>query len=138
MPGLPNTKVFPPGWADHVQSIIEAPMSQTTFAILRGTATDGYGDVADVDTVVQTGIAGSIIGRDVTAVDAATGQPKSTRVTVATIPAGTDIRVGDRVKDLTTAVVYTVTSFYPLTAPLHTPGIHLDLARAYERTRTDV
>lgn len=104
--------------------------ANATVSILRGTTTDAYGDTVDVATAVATGITASIIEQRHLSTNPVDGTVRQVRYVTGRVPAGTDVRVGDRLKDEATLVVYIVDG-----AP-HQPGnamrtndIRLDLRR---------
>jgi hypothetical protein len=82
--------------------------------ILRGTRTDEYGDDADHDVVVYSGVPCSITDAARRNWDRATGLPRTVRWYVGRFRPGTDLRAGDRVRDRRTGIVYQVDSLAEL------------------------
>lgn len=104
-------------------------LATTTIAVLRGTATDAYGDEQDTDTPVATGIPASLTeqSRRVTTRDDPT--PRIVRYAVARVAAGIDITDQDRVRDERTGAVYIVDAVSSMANPAVTPDLRLDLRR---------
>ncbi len=104
-------------------------IATTTLTVLRGTTTDGYGDEKDTDTPVATGVIASLTeqSRRVTTRDDPT--PRIVRYAVARVPAGTDIRDQDRVRDERTGAVYIVDAPSSMANPAMTVDLRLDLRR---------
>ncbi len=86
--------------------------------VLRGSATDGYGDQADTGTVAAYGVAVSIV--EVTRVDrpSASGTPRTIRRCRARLRPGADIRTGDRLM-LRSGVTFVVAG---VTTPVNVVG----------------
>jgi hypothetical protein len=104
-------------------------IATTSIAILRGTATDGYGDEQDTDTPIYTGIPASLTeqSRRVTTRDDPT--PRIVRYAVARVTAGTDVTDQDRVRDERTGAVYIVDAVSSMANPALTADLRLDLRR---------
>lgn len=104
-------------------------IATTRVAILRGTSTDEYSDEVDNDTVAASGIPASLTEqtRRVTTRDDPT--PRIVRYTVARLPAGTDIRDQDRLRDQTTGATYIVDTTSTMTNPALAVDIRVDLRR---------
>lgn len=104
-------------------------IATTTITVLRGTTTDGYGDEADTDTPVRTGIPASLTeqSRRVTTRDDPT--PRIVRYAVARVTAGTDITDQDRVRDERTGAVYIVDAVSQMANPAAAADLRLDLRR---------
>jgi hypothetical protein len=90
---------------------------------------DAYGDEADMDTPVATGIPASLTeqSRRVTTRDDPT--PRIVRYAVARVAAGTDVTDQDRVRDERTGAVYIVDAVSSMANPAVTADIRLDLRR---------
>ncbi len=104
-------------------------VATTQLTVLRGTTTDAYGDEQDTDTVVARNIPASLTeqSRRVTTRDDPT--PRIIRSAIARVPAGTDIRDQDRVKDQRTGAVYIVDSPSSMANPVMAVDLRLDLRR---------
>jgi Mg-chelatase subunit ChlD len=104
-------------------------IATTTLTVLRGTTTDGYGDEKDTDTPVAAGVIASLTeqSRRVTTRDDPT--PRIVRYAVARVPAGTDIRDQDRVRDERTGAVYIVDAPSSMANPALAVDLRLDLRR---------
>jgi hypothetical protein len=104
-------------------------IATTTIAILRGTTTDVWGDEADTDTVVSTGIPASLTeqSRRVTTRDDPT--PRIVRYAVARVAADTDVTDQDRVRDERTGQVYSIDAVSSMANPAAVADIRLDLRR---------
>jgi hypothetical protein len=104
-------------------------IATTLISVLRGTATDAYGDERDVDTAVATRIPASLTEqtRRVTTRDDPT--PRIVRYAVARVKAGTDVTDQDRVRDERTGAIYIVEAVSSMANPAVTADIRLDLRR---------
>jgi hypothetical protein len=82
--------------------------ANTTVSILRATAADDYGDEQDLDKTVASRVPASIleIRRTTSRTDSTT--PQRVRSLVGRLGAGTDVQLGDRVRDERTATIYIV------------------------------
>lgn len=76
--------------------------------VLRGTATDAYGDPADTDTVVGVDVPCSIMERSRREWDPASGTPRTVRYLWVRFRPGAGIRDGDRLRDNAAATIYLV------------------------------
>ncbi|MEU7416707.1 hypothetical protein [Streptomyces antibioticus] len=101
----------------------------TTITVYRGTTTDAWGDEADTDTPVHTGIVASITeqSRRVTTRDDPT--PRIVRYAVSRVTAGTDITDQDRIRDERTGAVYIVEAVSSMNSPVVAADLRLDLRR---------
>lgn len=104
-------------------------IATTRVSILRGTATDAYGDEQDTDTPVHTGIPASLVeqSRRVTTRDDPT--PRIVRYAVVRLPAGTDITDQDRLLDEVTGVKYIVDADSFMANPAMAVDIRVDARR---------
>lgn len=104
-------------------------IATTLVSILRGTTTDAYGDEADVDTPVHTGIPASLVeqSRRVTTRDDPT--PRIVRYAVARVPADTDVTDQDRLLDERTGAKYIVDAVSGMDNPALRVDRRLDLRR---------
>lgn len=102
--------------------------ANTTVTILRGTTVDTFGDTVDTATEVASGITASIIETGKTATTAVDGQPRQIRRITGRLPAGTDIRTGDRVRSRA-GRVYVVDAIDQIENAVRTNDIRLDLRR---------
>lgn len=104
-------------------------LATCTASILRGTTTDTFGDTVDNATVITTGIPASIREGGRTVYDAATQTPRVVRTIQARMPANTDVRDTDQVRDDTHGVTYVVTEVTAPREPGFTPDLELQLKR---------
>lgn len=104
-------------------------VATTTVSVLRGTATDAWGDEADANTVVRAGVQIALTeqSRRVTTRDDPT--PRIVRYAVGRVTAGTDITDQDRLRDERTGVVYIVDAVSQMTNPAVASDLRLDLRR---------
>lgn len=103
--------------------------ANTRVTILRGTTTDAFGDPVDTLTTVATGVTASIVEQRKTVTNPADGVVRRVRYTTGRLPAGTDIRDGDRIRDEKTNVVYTFDASSQVENAVRTNDIRLDLRR---------
>jgi hypothetical protein len=101
----------------------------TTVSLLRGTTTDAYGDTIDATTTVATGVTASLIEQRRTTKRRDEREPRTARYYVLRVPAGTDLRRGDRVRDERTSYVYIVDEFDQPVSPIRILDIRADLRR---------
>lgn len=103
----------------------------TTVTIFRGNLdADRYGDIEEGVAPIYSGIPASLIERTrrVFAIDS--DQPRTIRYTTGRLTAGlVEIRVGDRIRDEQTGIIYALDSFSSPRSPVHTPDIQLELSR---------
>jgi hypothetical protein len=93
-------------------------IANTTVTILRGTATDNYGDVMDAGVPVYSGVIAFIsvpsqspfrpIVFGATIYQPASEMPSTTREILCSLPGGTDITNEDQILDERTGILYTV------------------------------
>ncbi|MFF8482332.1 hypothetical protein [Streptomyces antibioticus] len=104
-------------------------LASTTITVYRGTTTDAWGDEADTDTPVLTGVVASITeqSRRVTTRDDPT--PRIVRYAVGRVTAGTDISDQDRIRDERTGAVYIVEAVSSMSSPVVAADLRLDLRR---------
>jgi hypothetical protein len=115
--------------ADASRRCVMQAIATTRLTILRGTATDDFGDAADTDTVIARSVPASLTeqSRRVTTRDDPT--PRVIRYAIARVPAGTDVTDQDRVRDERTGAVYVVDSTSGMANPALRVDIRLDLRR---------
>jgi len=105
-------------------------LATSTFSILRGQAQDPFGDVMDLDSPIQTKVPGSVreVRSIVTTVSEGRGQ--QVRLLVGRLPAGTDVRPEDRIKDERSGKVFIVDAIsLDPQSPIADTGVRLDLRR---------
>lgn len=100
-----------------------------TASILRGTATDTYGDAVDSAVAIATGVLASIREQSRVALDPATQEPRIVRYVEGVMPAGTDVTDTDQVRDDTHGVTYMVVAATQDRQPGFTPDLQLQLKR---------
>jgi hypothetical protein len=86
--------------------------ANTVISILRGTVIDAYGDEADADTEVASGIPASILQRPVTGGRPVSGRADTERTYALRVWRPVDLRQDDRVKDRR-GRIYVVTTVVP-------------------------
>ena len=101
----------------------------TTVSVLRGTATDGYGDETDATTAVYTGIPASLTEQTRTVTTRESPTPRVIRYTVGRVTAGTDITDQDRIKDERTNEIYIVEAVSSMNSAAVAADLRLDLRR---------
>jgi hypothetical protein len=104
-------------------------IATTTLTVLRGTTTDVYGDEQDTDTPVATGVIASLVEQSRRVTTRENPTPRIVRYAVARVPAGTDIRDQDRVRDERTGAVYIVEAPSSMANPAMAVDLRLDLRR---------
>ncbi len=104
-------------------------VATTTIAVLRGTSTDGYGDVVDGSTAILSGVPASILEQRRTVATEADPTPRAVITYTGRVSAGTDIADGDRIRDERTSAVYIVDSAHLVASPAMTNDLRLDLRR---------
>lgn len=101
----------------------------TTVTILRGSGVDSFGDERDTAATVREGVTASIIEQNKTVTTPVDGTPRVVRHTTCRLPAGTDVRTGDRLRDERTGAVYIVDAEGLSQNPVRRNDIRLDLRR---------
>ncbi|MBD9700649.1 hypothetical protein IHE56_00790 [Streptomyces sp. ID01-12c] len=104
-------------------------IATTTLTVLRGTTTDVYGDEQDTDTTVATGVVASLVEQSRRVTTRENPTPRIVRYAVARVPAGTDVRDQDRVRDERTGATYIVEAPSSMANPAMAVDLRLDLRR---------
>jgi hypothetical protein len=104
-------------------------IATTTLTVLRGTTTDVYDDEQDTDTAVATGVIASLVEQSRRVTTRENPTPRIVRYAVARVPAGTDIRDQDRVRDERTGATYIVEAPSSMANPAMAVDLRLDLRR---------
>lgn len=104
-------------------------LATTLISVLRGTATDRYGDEVDTDTVIASRIPASILEKPATGARPASGRKDTPRSYFLRVWRNVDIRQNDRVRDERTGWTYAVTTDAPATNPVGLASTRLDLQR---------
>lgn len=104
-------------------------IATTTLTVLRGTTTDAYGDEQDTDTPVATGVIAALTEQSRRVTTRENPTPRIVRYAVARVPAGTDIRDQDRVRDERTGATYIVEAPSSMANPAMAADLRLDLRR---------
>jgi hypothetical protein len=99
----------------------------TTVDVLRGTTTDEFNDLVDVDTVALTGIPASIIEQRQRPHQPRDGEDRNVRYFKGRVPRGTGVAKGDRLRDTATSTVYVVESVYQQANPFWAQDQSMDL-----------
>lgn len=101
----------------------------TRITVLRGTATDDYGDESDAATAVYTGIPAALTEQTRTVTTRESPTPRVIRFTVGRVTAGTDITDQDRLRDERTGQVYIVEAVSSMNSAAVAADLRLDLRR---------
>lgn len=104
-------------------------LATTTVSVFRGTTTDDYGDEADTDTPLYTGIPASLTEQTRRVTTRDDPAPRIVRYAVARVAAGTDVTDQDRLRDERTGAVYIVDAVSSMANPALTADLRLDLRR---------
>lgn len=104
-------------------------LATTTVTVLRGTATDRWGDDIDTDTVFATRQPASILERPVTGGKPASGRRDTPRTYALRIRTNIELRQDDRIRDERTGRVYTIDTLAPQTNPAGHSVTRADLLR---------
>lgn len=103
--------------------------ANTRVTILRGATTDSFGDPVDIARPVYTGVTASILEFNKTTTSPVDGTVRHIRRYVGRLPAGTDLRAGDRIKDERDGAIYIFDASTVSRTPAHGSDIKLDLRR---------
>lgn len=103
--------------------------ANTKVTILRGVTADSFGDPADTATPVATDVTASIIEQRKTVTNPVDGVVRRVRFYTGRLPAGTDIRSGDRIKDQKTNAIYIFDAATTPTNAVRGSDVVLDLRR---------
>jgi hypothetical protein len=102
----------------------------TTASVLRGTATSAFGDDVDSDAVVQVGVPLAVMVASQASTRSADSRPQEVEFFRGRVPAGTDIRVNDKLRDERDVTqVYLVTGSHSSPNPIISMDVALDLTR---------
>lgn len=104
-------------------------LATTTVSVLRGTETTVFGDEADSTTVVQSGVPMAIMAQSQASTRAVDQRAQEVEYCRGRAPKGTDIRVGDRIKDERSLEIYTVTGAHQAGNPVIGQDLAVDLTR---------
>jgi len=110
---------------------VTAPLATGTYAVLRGTTTDAYGDAIDATTTVDgyEALVGSLVERTRQTRRRVDGMPRDARSYTCRLPSWVEIQDDDRIKDNTTGDIFTIFSWRRVANPLTGPVLTLDLVR---------
>lgn len=105
-------------------------LANCTVSILRGTYKDPLGDPVENDVPTYTGIVASILEVASNETTMATGLPRQVRYLVGRLPAGTDVRYEDRLRDEDNGRVYQVDGIDEVSeSAILDSGVRLELRR---------
>ncbi|MFD1309738.1 hypothetical protein [Streptomyces kaempferi] len=104
-------------------------IATTKITVLRGTATDAYGDEQDTNTPIATGIPASLTEQTRRVSGRENQTPRIVRYAVARVPARTDISENDRVLDERTGATYIVDAVSGMANPTIEVDRRVDLRR---------
>jgi hypothetical protein len=103
-------------------------LATSTYAVLRGTTTDAWGDPKDLDNPVHSGIPGSVRLARSSVTTISDGRPQQIGFFVGRLPAGTDVQNEDRLQDERSGEVYIVDAVnLDAVSPILNSGMRLDL-----------
>lgn len=101
----------------------------TTVAILRGSTTDDHGDEVESTTAAYEGLPASIMERTRRVFGANEQQDRTVRLATGRLPAGTDVRDSDRIRDERTGHVYVIDGLTENSSPVHATDVVMELRR---------
>lgn len=104
-------------------------VATTTVTVLRGTATDEFGDEVDLDTVLYMGLPFSLIEQSRRVFDPVSGTPRIVRVAYGRTNSGTPLQTADRLRDERTGSVYVIHAVTQHAGVGGTPDLRVDLER---------
>lgn len=104
-------------------------LANCTISVLRGTATDVWGDTIDSGAIVNQAVPAFIVVKSRTVYDPSTQSPRVVQHIIGAVGSDIDIRDTDQIRDETHGVTYSVESVtQPLGAGI-TPDQTLELRR---------
>ena len=101
----------------------------TTITIYRGASVDDWGDPIDTNTVVDTGIAASIIEINAEAETEVSGMPRVIRKALCRVGSEVDVQHNDRIYDEKNGETWTIRSLSRLQNPVCAMDTKLELQR---------
>lgn len=103
--------------------------ANSRVSVLRGTKIDSFGDSISDDVVVVEGVTASIVEQNQTARTASDDAPRQVRYITGRVPAGIDVRPGDRLRDDATSETYLVDNVTQPKGLVRTNDLRLALRR---------
>jgi NADPH-dependent glutamate synthase beta subunit-like oxidoreductase len=100
-----------------------------TVSVLRGSSTTVFGDEADVGTVVAVGVPFAIMPASQRSTRSVDARPQEVEYFRGRGPAGTDVRVGDQLRDEVSLALYIVTGSHQAANPILRQDLAVDLTR---------
>jgi hypothetical protein len=104
------------------------------YTQLRGAGANVFGDVTDVDTALQTGLAMSIIEQTRATTRQADDRAQSVVYARGRVSPGVNVKTGDRFRDEVTGATYIVTSVSRMANPVSANDTALELERVQDST----
>ncbi len=97
--------------------------------ILRGSTTNVYGDEVDSDVVVQSNVPFGVNPASQQSTDSADERAQEVEYLRGRLPAGTDVRVNDRLRGAKTGFIYLVTGSHQAINPIMAQDVAVELTR---------
>lgn len=101
----------------------------TTVTIYRGQANDEWGDPADQNTIVATGVIASLLEQSQYFRAEVTTQPRNFRYARLRLDSSVDIQANDRIKDERTGWFWTIRNLSKYQNPVRQQDTRADLQR---------
>jgi hypothetical protein len=101
----------------------------TKISVLRGEGETLFGDSEDSDTTIATGVLASLLTVSRKTRSPVDGRPEIITYFTARVPHGTDVQLGDRVKDEISGSVYILTLVDHVQNPVARQDVRLELHR---------
>lgn len=101
--------------------------ANAVVSVMRGERVDEFGDTVNVDIPVVQGVVAAIFEQTRRRFLPAENEVRVVRTVSGRLPAGTDLRKGDRLLDQRTRRTYLVTEIHKVTATTHTPDLAVEL-----------
>lgn len=105
------------------------PLATGTYALLRGTSTDAYGDLVDTTTVVDgyAAMVGTVVEGSQATSRTSDGSGRDVRRFVGRFPSFVPVSDDDRIRDNGTGDIYVIASWRRVANPVTGPVLKLDL-----------
>lgn len=104
-------------------------LATTTASVLRGSTTSVYGDEQDAATVVASGLQLGLMPAGQSGTRSADARPQEVERFRGRMPYGSDVRVGDRLQDERSGLIYLVTGSHQAANPVLAQDLAVDLTR---------
>lgn len=96
------------------------PLANTRCSVLRGTATDAYGDTIDARTTYEANIPALLVEKSQVVHDPATQEPRTIRTAECYVPPWLDVLNTDQILDQLTSNLYMIIDI--VAQPAFAPG----------------